>query len=1276
MRKVAWSSVLLAALVAALALGLAGSLAAADVIPLSPWGLADSPRAAAGLVVYGFWVDMEPWGDLRLFVDSSDTPLHDPVEELHRPILTDTDGRFIAATHQYWTGAGSAYRWTPTLYSRAGLIWEGPSCSKNTRPLLLSGGRAVWWDQVRQELLVLQDGDTNVLWTPPDGYALDSSGSPYDAAGDIALVWAMPTGAERPYGYTPLWAVTSSGVVYLGDTGGTTTAKTDGEWVVWPVYPDGGIWAWDRERTFRVSEMTADLLAVDGGTIAWWSHPAGRQSEVWVWQSGGAKRVATIPDDRATSYLYLDNGTVVWGEWLGYNDHYVPFWSLYAWRGSSVVALTESLPAIPTCFEDGVLVGREWDPLDPGRNRVVRFTLDGDVVPWSPYPAGEWTHQFKGQLHAHYMAEHAGNVGSNCMGLNFIDGLPLAPSLTPESLIGLYGLAGYDFVAVTEHYGNNQYEEDEHIWDQTPTKGETGVWHIWDSMEDTPHPTDEIEGTAKAGHLLGIGFDREEAGLPDWTEGAGAPDSNQMTPRTRVFRIQSQEMGGGMAIVAHPNVHKYRWTAADILDSRPRGVEIYNAGSDIANLLFGWWSESNDPLALNTWDEVLRSGGTVWGTAGDDFTVPWPQFDGGYVMAVCDTADPSKDDIMWALKQGSFYACEALSPRYDAPRIEGYWYDGEGETIHLLLGDDGYRVRFITAKGLDPTPPDVVQAGDYWDYQYLVASDDRYVRAEVKDGVGNISWTQPIFFDRPASEIETWFGASAPGELGAASEPPLAVDVADAHLEVSTPQSQIQHVYGRTLGIFERPEALPPMGYVGECYEFLPEAILDGVNTLTIAYEDGDAQLVPESALAIYWYDETEETWLALATSVDDGLNSATAGIDQLGIYALSGEITEDETAPVVTIDSPPDGSSQSGVITISASAADDNGVASVRFFLDEIPLGHDSYGADGWTQEVDLSVYPPGSHVITAKAEDASGNSAQDSVSITSASPAPTPGIAIASPGTGASYWIWEEVEVSGTWSDDDPLVLGLTAVDEAPLSTFSDEGIGEWQVTLALGPGMEGERQLRAIGLDAHENRAEASQPITLRFFSDVPREHWAYLDIYHTAKASIVQGYPDGTYQPDAAVTRGQMAIYISRALAGGDEHVPSGPAQASFTDVPSDDICYKYIEYAHANQIVFGYQDGCYWPGYEVDRGTMAVFVARATATPVGEPGMVGYVPPVTPTFADVTPDPPDPYQACHRYVEYIAEQGIVHGYEDFLYHPEYVVSRGLMAIYVARAFGLG
>jgi len=144
---------------------------------------------------------------------------------------------------------------------------------------------------------------------------------------------------------------------------------------------------------------------------------------------------------------------------------------------------------------------------------------------------------------------------------------------------------------------------------------------------------------------------------------------------------------------------------------------------------------------------------------------------------------------------------------------------------------------------------------------------------------------------------------------------------------------------------------------------------------------------------------------------------------------------------------------------------------------------------------------------------------------------------------------------------------------------------------------------------------------------------------------------------------------MAIYISRALAGGDDLVPPAVGAPTFPDVDETNCAYRYVEYAHAAEVVQGYPDGLYRPEEDVDRGQMAIFVARAMAG--GESALADYTPPPTPSFPDV------PVEASnYQYVEYIKAEGVVHGYPDGLYHSEYVCTRDLMAAYIDRAFDLG
>jgi hypothetical protein len=186
----------------------------------------------------------------------------------------------------------------------------------------------------------------------------------------------------------------------------------------------------------------------------------------------------------------------------------------------------------------------------------------------------------------------------------------------------------------------------------------------------------------------------------------------------------------------------------------------------------------------------------------------------------------------------------------------------------------------------------------------------------------------------------------------------------------------------------------------------------------------------------------------------------------------------------------------------------------------------------------------------------------------------------------------------------------------------------------------------------------------------FSDIPWYHWAKDQIQAAADAGVVAGYPDGLYHPEIEVTRDQMAVFIARAMVGGDDRVPTGPAQYTFQDVLPSYWAYDYIEYCAAAGVVQGYTETEYRPTLSVDRAQMADFIARAIARPTGEAGLVSYTPPATPSFPDVAAD-----HWAYKYVEYVKENGVVAGYPDGSYRPDIIVTRDQMAVYVARAFSL-
>ena len=101
-----------------------------------------------------------------------------------------------------------------------------------------------------------------------------------------------------------------------------------------------------------------------------------------------------------------------------------------------------------------------------------------------------------------------------------------------------------------------------------------------------------------------------------------------------------------------------------------------------------------------------------------------------------------------------------------------------------------------------------------------------------------------------------------------------------------------------------------------------------------------------------------------------------------------------DNTPPTVSITSPAAGAQVSGATNVTASAADNRGVARVRFFVDGALLGED--GAAPYSVPWNTTATANGSHTLTAAARDAAGNETTSSpVTVTvdnSATPPPPP--------------------------------------------------------------------------------------------------------------------------------------------------------------------------------------------------------------------------------------------------------------------------------------------
>ena len=186
------------------------------------------------------------------------------------------------------------------------------------------------------------------------------------------------------------------------------------------------------------------------------------------------------------------------------------------------------------------------------------------------------------------------------------------------------------------------------------------------------------------------------------------------------------------------------------------------------------------------------------------------------------------------------------------------------------------------------------------------------------------------------------------------------------------------------------------------------------------------------------------------------------------------------------------------------------------------------------------------------------------------------------------------------------------------------------------------------------------------TITPFADLPAGHWA-LDYVQSIWAYGVTGgcvNSPLTYCPTSLITREQMAVYIERAVHGGNFN-PGTPA-LTFTDTATSYAKY-FIEALRADGITGGCNPGStqFCPGMAITRAQVAVFLLR------GRSGSA-YIPPTA--TGTVWLDVPSTYWAA-AWAEELGNAHISNGCGAGRYCPEGSINRAEMAVLVQRTFNL-
>ena len=180
----------------------------------------------------------------------------------------------------------------------------------------------------------------------------------------------------------------------------------------------------------------------------------------------------------------------------------------------------------------------------------------------------------------------------------------------------------------------------------------------------------------------------------------------------------------------------------------------------------------------------------------------------------------------------------------------------------------------------------------------------------------------------------------------------------------------------------------------------------------------------------------------------------------------------------------------------------------------------------------------------------------------------------------------------------------------------------------------------------------------------FSDVDVDATYFDQIEWMVAARIASGFPNGTFKPQDAVKRQQMANFMYN-LAGRPEFTP--PVDQTFVDYPPSSTYYEQVEWMADEEIASGFPDGTFRPQEPVKRQQMANFLYNLAGQPT-------FVPPsnANRTFSDYPAN-----STYYKQVEWMAAEEVASGFPDGTFRPQEPVKRQQMANFMYNfAVGVG
>jgi hypothetical protein len=167
-----------------------------------------------------------------------------------------------------------------------------------------------------------------------------------------------------------------------------------------------------------------------------------------------------------------------------------------------------------------------------------------------------------------------------------------------------------------------------------------------------------------------------------------------------------------------------------------------------------------------------------------------------------------------------------------------------------------------------------------------------------------------------------------------------------------------------------------------------------------------------------------------------------------------------------------------------------------------------------------------------------------------------------------------------------------------------------------------------------------AEAKKSNTKIELSDT-KGHWAEKTIGKFVRLKVIDGYEDGTFQPDGKITRAEFAAMIERVFNIGS----SANHSLALNDIDSH-WAKDVIENLASAGVIAGYEDGTFRPDQTISREEMVVILSRVVnLSKLDKDASKG-------NLTDLA----DASSYAMNQIKEAAEAGIINGKEDGIFDP--------------------